>query len=98
LPLLSSPRVPLSSLDCLEYAATALEKHTSSVRESHSPIVPRKELNTQFFLKLTDLFAEWRLGYVKADRRAAEVEFLAHRDEVSKMTKFHRQQCNRRPP
>jgi len=67
-----------------------LEKRLTSLCEAHAPLQSLKERASQLFLELPHLARQGGLHDVQPLGRSAEMLFLAHGDEVSKVSQFHK--------
>lgn len=52
-----------------------------------------KELRAEFGFKGLDLLGKGRLGNVKSDGSATEVQLFGHGDKVAQVTEFHNDTC-----
>ena len=53
------------------------------------PLGSGQKTDFELALEILNLLAQGRLRNVQPDRRASEVKFLCHRNEIPKMAKLH---------
>ena len=70
-------------LHVAESSPCSLQKDFSGAGKFYSTRRPEEEWIAKDLFEFADLLREWRLGEVKAQRSASEVQFLSHCDEVT---------------
>lgn len=77
------------SFHSVQRCSSLVQQDRTGFGQGHRAAVTLQQGGTQTAFELTDRPRQWRLGHAQALRRAAEVQFLGHGDEVPQLSCLH---------